>query len=226
MKIIISGASGKMGGEIKKLISTESSLQYLGGFGLKENPSEKVVSDPTALPAGASVVIDFSSPDSMMAIAEWCEKNQVPLVSGTTGIQEEHKKFLKKISQKIPVLWAPNTSVGVNFLKKLLSQLQVPAGFDIQITEYHHAQKKDKPSGTALLLEDALKNKNKISEPTLSIRGGGIFGIHRIDLMAGEETISIEHNALSRAVFAKGALTAARWLTQQSPGLYSMEDVL
>lgn len=215
-----------MGGEIKKLIAADSSMQYLGGFGLKENPTEKVVSDPTALPKGASVVIDFSSPDSMMAIAEWCEKNKVPLVSGTTGIQEEHKKFLKKISQNIPVLWAPNTSVGVNFLKKLLAQLQIPEGFDIQITEYHHSQKKDKPSGTAILLEDALKNKNKITEPTLSIRGGGIFGIHRIDLMAGEETISIEHNALSRAVFAKGALTAARWLTQKPPGLYSMEDVL
>lgn len=226
MKIIISGASGKMGEEIHKLILADSSMEYVGGFGLKENPAKKVVSDPTALSTKANVVIDFSSPESMLAMIEWCSANKVSFVSGTTGITEVHRQKLEQLSKVVPVLWAPNTSVGVTLLRKLLTQLEMPPGFDIQITDYHHNQKKDKPSGTAILLENALKTKNKKLEPTLSIRGGGIFGIHRVDMMAAEEVITIEHTALSRGVFARGALTAAKWITTQKPGLYSMNDVL
>lgn len=225
MKIIISGASGKMGQEIHTIIDADSNLEYLAGFGLKENPKFKVVSNPMALPEGADMAIDFSSPESLLVMIEWCAQHRVPLVSGTTGVSEAHHQQLHKLSQKVPVLWSPNTSMGVALLKRLLEQTKWPQGFDIQMTEYHHIHKKDKPSGTALLLDKALQTAGNKTQPILSIRGGGIFGIHKVDVMGPEEIISFEHTALSRGVFARGAIMAARWLHGKPAGLYSMDDV-
>ena len=134
---------------------------------------------------------------------------------------------LKKASQQIPVLWSSNMSVGVNFLNGLLKHFKSLKGFDFQIEEVHHRHKKDAPSGTALTLQKTLQSAVETPLPeALAIRGGGVFGIHKVWAIADEEVLTFEHQALNRKVFAKGAVAAARWIAGQPPGYYSMLDVL
>ena len=118
-------------------------------------------------------------------------------------------------------------SMGIHILLNALNSLEGSVGFDFQIEEFHHRYKKDKPSGTALLLQNKLATivGKKLQTP-VSIRGGGIFGIHKVWAMAEAETISFEHQALHRQVFARGAVQAAIWLSQQKPGLYSLQNLL
>lgn len=208
MNIFIVGATGRMGEEIQKLIAENKKLKFV-----------KVAKN-------IDMVIDFSNAEIFSTTVEWCVDNKLPLVSGTTGITTTDKKLIAAAGKKIPILWAPNTAPGVHWVKRIFSQLGIPPNFDVQVTETHHTRKKDKPSGTALLLQDAIVAKKKNVPPPLSIRGGGVFGIHRIDLMSEDETITIEHQALSRTVFARGALDAALWLQKKKPGVYTMDDVI
>ena len=148
-------------------------------------------------------------------------------MSGVTGLTSEQKGELVKASGVTPIFWAPNMSLGVAVVARMLNEFSKLEGFDFQIEELHHTRKKDKPSGTALFLQDKLKKAVSavVPEP-MAIRGGGIFGIHRVWAMGEEETITLEHNAMNRRVFARGAFKAAKWILQQKSGLYSMDDVL
>jgi 4-hydroxy-tetrahydrodipicolinate reductase len=226
MKVAIAGATGKMGEEIRKLIAGDKKIKFAGGLSRKDQPTEKIFKDPKKLGTSFDVIIDFSSAEAFSATLAWAVKIKKPLLSGTTGLTESQKKELAAAAKKIPILWAPNTAPGVHIVKKILRELDIPESFDVQLTEYHHKMKKDRPSGTAIMLQETLKKKRKSLPEPISIRGGGIFGIHRIELMSQGEKITIEHEALGRNLFAKGALDAAAWLCSQASGLHSMDDFL
>jgi 4-hydroxy-tetrahydrodipicolinate reductase len=218
-KAAVVGSTGKMGIEILSL-AKESGFEITCGVSRKT--SIEVLSA-----ANVDVVIDFSMPELTKNVVAWCLANKKPLVSGVTGLGATEKELLKKLSQSLPVFWAPNMSVGVAVMARMLEQFSHLSGFDFQIEEIHHSQKKDSPSGTAIILQQKLeKSVAKPVPPPIAIRGGGVFGIHRVFALGEEETITIEHSAMNRRVFAKGALRAAKWVMNQPAGLYSMDELL
>jgi len=216
LTICIAGESGRMGQELVALIEQEKALAKTKPFDRKKK----------ALPA-CDVVIDFSLPEGLSSLLEACIKNKTPLVTGVTGLTESQKKQLQKAAKQIPVLWSSNMSMGIATLKKMLHGLKPLSDCDFQIEETHHIRKKDLPSGTALTLQESLQKAvgKKLPDP-VSIRGGGVFGIHTIHVMGEEETLTLTHSALNRTVFARGALAAARWLAKRKHGFYSLEDIL
>ena len=229
-RIAIVGISGRMGQELCSLAS-EFGLNVTEGVSSKA-PAHAlpalVVTDVQSLrDDNVDVVIDFSLPELTERVAQWCANHRKPLVSGVTGITDDHRSVLAATAKVVPVLWAPNMSLGVAVMAKMLNSLSHLEGFDFQIEELHHTKKKDRPSGTALFLQEKLKEAvgNDVPAP-LAIRGGGIFGIHRVWAMGEEEMITIEHTAMNRRVFARGALRAACWIRAQKAGLYRMQDVL
>ena len=229
IRIAIIGVSGRMGQEIYGLANDSKKFLVVSGVGTSAAELEpplyvKKVSDLDA--KKIDVVIDFSQPELLSSVTAWCAKNKIPLVSGTTGISDTEDKALRAASKNTAVIWAANMSMGVTLVSEMLRTLAKYQDAEFQIEELHHKRKKDSPSGTALFLQKVLQGerKEKLSQP-LSIRGGGIFGIHRIWAMAEEETITIEHTAHNRKVFARGALQAAEWLVGQKPGLYRMANV-
>lgn len=221
-QIILSGSTGRMGQEIAKIIDSSKNMSLLANISKKNSAWIQIK------PSANAVVVDFSLPEGFREACDWCQKNKVPLITGTTGLSEKDFSLLKSTSKKTPVLWSANMSYGISLFKKLIRNLKNLEGFEFQIVEAHHKHKKDAPSGTAKdlqkTLEDSQSNKKSIFPP-LSIRGGGIQGIHTLMVMGEGETLEITHQALNRAVFAEGALRAARWIVGQKPGLYSLEDM-
>ena len=194
---------------------------------LTNAPSLSLVSSVSKLdPLNVDVVIDFSLPENTPSTLEWCLKNKRPLVSGVTGISSAQRDAFAQAGTTIAVLWAPNMSLGVAVVSRMLAQLSALEGFEFQIEELHHKRKKDAPSGTALFLQEHLEKAVGEVPAPVAIRGGGIFGIHRIWAMGEEETVTIEHNAMNRRVFARGGLRACQWIVSQPPGFYRMDDVL
>jgi 4-hydroxy-tetrahydrodipicolinate reductase len=226
-KLAIIGASGRMGAELLAL-AKENGFSVSQGVGRKEVDGVIIVDRIEKLDAkNVDLVIDFSLPELTNDVVAWCVANKKPLVSGVTGISPEQKQRFADAGKSIATLWAPNMSLGVAVLSRMLSELRNLKGFDFQIEELHHTRKKDKPSGTALFLQEKLEAAVDTDVPApLAIRGGGIFGIHRIWAMGEEETITLEHTAINRRVFARGAMKAAQWLISQKPGLYSLNDTL
>ncbi len=224
MKIFIVGAQGRMGLEIQKIIKKTKGALFCGGIARTAKGS--LLTSFKDLNYKPDLVIDFSSPDMLMQSLFWCQQNKVPLLSGTTGLTETHFVALKKASKKTPVLWTANTSIGVQMVKDLLRSLPLPGHYKVQMTEWHHIHKKDKPSGTAIVLQNILNEKRAGLPKPKSIREGEIVGTHRIEISSNEEVITIEHKAVRRAVFARGAVEAGIWLANKRPGLYSMEDYL
>lgn len=230
--VAIVGASGRMGQELVNLLRRNKELTLCAVVDNKPEGNLKRLS--TTLDdlkkKKPKVVIDFSSPEGTVKIAQWCQEKKVALVTGTTGLSEAQKKIVKQASKHAPVFSSANMSVGVNALisalKAFSKQFQ---DCDVEIEEVHHRHKKDKPSGTAKLLHENLKgmlaHPGRLGQP-VSLRGGEIFGIHKVYFFAEGEWLCFEHNATDRSVFARGALRAALWLARQKPGLYSMQDVL
>lgn len=208
MKVKLVGESGKMGRALTDLIVAE--------------PKQwKIVSEFKQ----AQVVIDFSSPEGLRETLKTLAQNPRPFLSGSTGLESQDHKLLKKYSLLAPTLWSANTSLGVSVLRRALKEMAVLEGFSFQVEEVHHTQKKDAPSGTAKVLQAALAaaTKAKLPEP-ISIRAGGVPGIHKVFAYGSDEVICFEHQALNRKVFAVGALKIARWLVKQEAGLYDMDD--
>ena len=220
LRIAVLGASGRMGKEIAAILGDDNSTRYVSGHD-KEKPLNVLESK------SVDVLIDFSLPKGFVEAVGWCVKAGKPLVSGTTGLSTKEKKMLDEASKKIPIFWSANMSLGIAILENILAQLPAEKSFDFQIEEFHHSKKKDRPSGTAILLQTALEEsqERKFPEP-LSVRGGGTFGIHKIHLMGEEETLMFEHTALNRRVFARGAVAAAKWIHKKPAGLYGMRDLL
>lgn len=191
------------------------------------------------------VIIDFSSVDALIQHADEARKLGIPYLAAVSGLREEHWNHLKGVSTDIPVLVALNTSIGANLLA-VLSGLaaQILKDADIEIIETHHNKKKDSPSGTAFLLADHIAKAREVELGqagcfnrresgarktgeigVFGLRGGNVIGNHTVNLFDADETIELTHRVGQRSVFAKGAITAAKFLAEQKPGLYNMLDV-
>ncbi len=179
-----------------------------------------------------SAVIDFSSPGGFKACISSCIENKLPLISGTTGLTDEHFKLVSSAKKSIPILLASNMSIGIANLKssieKYLLSISIPS--KCKIFEIHHTKKKDAPSGTAIEIQKFIENlpKSKVvnSIDIESLRIGNIYGIHRIEFENAEGKTTFQHIANSRNIFARGALQAARWIKSKEIGEYSFADFL
>jgi 4-hydroxy-tetrahydrodipicolinate reductase len=229
LKVGVVGAAGKMGKELQQVIAEAGLIPYLGMYNkAKPEGFTYIANSWNDKQVGfVDLWIDFSLPDNFDQSLKNLAGLKRPIVSGTTGLSAIQKEQLKEASKHVPILWSSNMSVGIAFLNRLLAQFSAIKDFDFQIEELHHKNKIDAPSGTAKTLQENLEAAIGKSIPqTLSIRGGGIFGVHRIWAMSDQEVIIIEHQALNRKVFAEGALRAGLALMNKSPGLYSMKDLL
>jgi 4-hydroxy-tetrahydrodipicolinate reductase len=226
VEIIVVGAAGRVGRELVGLLTKNKSASLYIGVDYKGRAD--VTDIARVRPIKHTVVVDFSTPATFRTSLNWCVKTRTPFVSGTTGLTAKDFSALKRAGKKTPVLWAANMSEGVNVFLNLIEAVGPRfSGYDLQLEEIHHIHKKDAPSGTAKLLRDRVERvSGKKMPPPVSIRGGGVFGVHKLMMMNENEVITIEHSALNRRVFAAGALQAATWLVGKRPGVYSMQDVL
>jgi 4-hydroxy-tetrahydrodipicolinate reductase len=208
----------------------------------------KVTDQPAVALQGTQALIDFTRPEATFGYLEACAAAGVPLVIGTTGFDDAGKARIAAAAQRIPLVFAPNMSVGVNLLMKLaeLAAQVLQDGYDIEIIEAHHRHKVDAPSGTALGLGQAVARAldrdlarcavygregvtGERAPETIgfaTVRGGDIVGDHTLLFAGIGERVELTHKASSRATFALGALRAAKWLQGREPGLYDMRDVL
>jgi 4-hydroxy-tetrahydrodipicolinate reductase len=211
------------------------------------DPSILITKDMKAFLNACDAVIDFSLPDACETLLETSLIFPKPLIIGTTGLSTHQLNLLKDASEKMPVLYATNMSLGVALLNKLVYQASSALeGFDIEIVEMHHKHKKDAPSGTALTLSESAANgrglnienvrisgrDGNIGERTkdeisvMALRGGDIVGRHTVGFYNDGEFIELNHTATSRNTFSKGAIRAAGWLVEKEAGLYSISDCL
>lgn len=249
LRLILSGCNGRMGRAVEHLCAAQPDLEIAAGFDLLGTGDRDfpVFSSPAEFQGQADAVIDFSAPAALPALLDFCTARRVPVVLATTGYSQEQLAAIDRAAEHIPVFRSANMSVGVNVLLALVRQATAALGgdYDIEIVEKHHNKKVDAPSGTALMLADAAASalpcqphyvydrhsvrraRAKEEIGICSVRGGGIVGDHDV-LFAGEnEVITLSHSAMSREVFASGAIRAARFLSGvASPGLYSMTDLV
>ena len=252
VRVGVFGANGRVGKLIIDDLKATDGIS-LGAVYVRESldfsidPSILVSTDLKSFLQGCETVIDFSLPDACEALLEAAIKTPKPLVIGTTGLSNHQLNLLKQASEKMPILYATNMSLGVALLNKLVYQASAALeGFDIEIVEAHHKHKKDAPSGTALTLgESAAAGRGldldkvrvsgrdgNIGERTqdeiavLAVRGGDIVGRHTVGFYNDGEFIELNHTATSRNTFSKGAIRAASWLANKEPGLYSISDCL
>lgn len=221
IKILLVGSSGRMGQEILSLMGEAKDFKCSYQISSRNEDWSKI--DPKHV----DLVIDFSSPQAFSAALRWSVKNVKPFLSGTTGLTPAQFTQIKAAAKEIPILWASNMSLGIAVLRSFMASMSPLKKWKFQIEETHHRHKKDKPSGTALTLQaDLALAVGKRLPPIVSIRGGGVPGIHKITAMSPEEVITIEHTALNRRVFARGALIAARWLfDKKRAGLYDLGNI-
>lgn len=228
MRVLLVGLTGRMGQEVLAVAEKEAGVEIVAGIGRSAGKSRvKMYSSIDEVKEPVDAVVDFSLPDVFDSVCAWCVREKKPLVSGTTGLTASHLAALHEAARKTAVLWAPNMSLGVAWLNHALKSLASLQGFEFQIHEIHHNRKKDRPSGTAALLQKTLEAAagRPLPEPHAT-RGGGVFGVHQVYALSDEEQIVLEHTALNRQVFARGALRAARWMAGRAPGLYQIGDVL
>ena len=263
IKVAVTGAAGRMGGRIITAIKENDELELAGAV---ERAGHALVGADAGSVAGcgalgvpisgtleealqnADVLIDFTFPEVTLANAAVCARLGKSLVVGSTGFTPEQRARLEEFAATIPVVLAPNMSVGVNLCFKLLKDVAKTLGdaFDVEIVELHHNKKKDSPSGTAVrmgeIVADALgRDYNRVAnyhrqgmvgERTReeigmqTVRGGDIVGEHTVYFIGMGERIEITHRAMSRDMFARGAVRAAGWLAGKQPGMYDMQDVL
>lgn len=223
-RIALVGASGRMG---KEILAVSDSIVIGVSRSMIEGLANRSSSPEQIKKSEVDVIIDFSTPEICMQSLKVALKEKIPFVSGTTGLSADQEKQIVAAAKEIPVLWESNMSLGVTILREALQVLAKLKGASFQIEEIHHKDKKDTPSGTAKTLQQDLEKATGKSWPTpLSVRGGGVFGEHRVRALCDEETLCFEHVALNRSVFAKGAVKAADWIAGREPGFYKMKNVL
>jgi 4-hydroxy-tetrahydrodipicolinate reductase len=260
--IAIAGASGRMGRALLEAVSTapdmhlHSALERVGSPLLGRDagelvglPQQVAITDDLDIALlGASALIDFTRPEATLVHIEACRKHKVALIIGTTGFDEAGKAAIAAAAKDIPIVFAPNMSVGVNLVFKLLDMASrvLNEGYDIEIVEAHHRHKVDAPSGTALRMGEVIANAlgRNLDECAVygregvtgerqpstigfaTVRGGDIVGDHTALFATVGERVEISHKASSRMTFANGALRAARFLAGKQNGLFDMQDVL
>ena len=263
IRVVVTGVAGRMGQVLVQAIRRQEDLVLSGA-------TEKQGRDVVGLDAGlvtgtplarvtvrdrleqaiegADVVIDFTQPEASLEHARICAEKKVPLVLGSTGFSAGARAEIAGRSQQMPVVMAPNMSVGVNVLFRIAGEVArvLGADYDVEIVETHHRLKKDAPSGTATRLVEVVADALKLDpvrdavhgrdgmvgeRPSgkigvMALRGGDVVGEHTVMYLGDGELIELTHRATNRANFAEGALRAARWVVRQGPGLYDMTDVL
>jgi len=222
VRALLIGAAGRMGKTISDLASGDPKIDIIARCDL---------GDPIELPMkNCDVAIDFSHADAITEVSVAALQHRKPLVIGTTGHSQEQRILIEETAQSLPVVFASNFSIGVNVLFWLTRKAaeQLGGDFDAEIIETHHKMKKDAPSGTAKTLAEVLKatKKTQTEIPIQSIREGDVVGEHAVIFRGPSERLELTHRATSREIFARGALHAAKWIINQPPGLYSMQDVL
>ncbi len=261
VSIGVLGACGKMGSVISRLVEDDSELILSAAMESESNPNiGKPIGDvlniysqirlstiDEADLSNVDVIIDFSLPEATEHMLRRIDGIGVSLVIGTTGLNKEQRKTLSRVSSSVPIVFAPNMSLGVNILFNLVESVaRMLNNYDIEIVEMHHRLKKDAPSGTALrLAEHAARGIGKNLEEVavygrhgtigerkkdeigiMTLRGGNVVGEHTVIFAGPGERLELTHRASSRETFAMGAIRAAKWIVSKKPGLYDMGDVL
>jgi 4-hydroxy-tetrahydrodipicolinate reductase len=260
LKLVVVGAAGRMGKRIIALAVESGEFDIIAAVerqghpdigkdvGLVAAAGPINVKLAEVFPAAGDVAIDFSQPEAADKTIDYCLENNVALVSGTTGLSNQQREKIKAASEKIPIIYGTNMSVGMNVLFNLVGKVAAMLSdeYDIEIIEQHHRFKKDAPSGSALTLaenickatardfpgslahgrngKDALRQKGTIG--IHAVRAGDITGVHSVIFGTLGETVTLNHTANNRDTFVRGALRAAKWLVGKEPALYSMTDVL
>lgn len=248
-RAIMHGCNGHMGQVISGLCAKDENIEIVAGIDLydvqkNDYPVFKTLDDCTV---EADVIIDFCSAKAVDGLVAYSVKKQIPVVICTTGISEEQMANIREASKSVAVLKSANMSLGINMLLKLLKEAALtlaPAGFDMEIVEKHHNQKLDAPSGTALALADSMNealdnayeykyDRSQVREKRpkyeigiSAVRGGNIVGEHEVIFAGTDEVIEFKHTAYSKAVFAKGAIEAAKFMAGKPAGFYDMSDVI
>lgn len=248
-KIIMHGCNGAMGQTITKIVEADENAQIVAGVDIVDNQQNgyPVFTDLKKCNVEADVIIDFASAKAIDSLLDYCVERQLPVVLCTTGLSEEQLQKVEEASKKVAILKSANMSLGINTLFKLVqaaAKVLTEADFDIEIVEKHHNQKLDAPSGTALALADAIneamnqqyeyiydrsdrrEKRGKKELGISAVRGGTIVGEHEVIFAGTDEVIEFKHTAYSKAVFAKGSVSAAKFLAGKPAGRYDMKDVI
>ena len=249
VKIIMHGCNGHMGQVISNIVEKDANAQIVAGIDIADQGknSYPVFTDIDACQVEADAIIDFSSAKATDKLLEYSAARQIPVVLCSTGLSQEQLAKVEETSRKVAVLKSANMSLGINTLLKLVqdaARVLAAAGFDMEIVEKHHNQKLDAPSGTALALADSMnealnekyayvydrsrerKKREKYEIGISAVRGGNIVGEHEVIFAGQDEVIEFKHTAYSKAVFAKGAVQAAKFLAGKPAGFYDMSDVI
>ena len=249
LKIIISGCNGHMGRVIEALCNQDEDICVVAGFDVMGNSDHAfpVYSSPSQFTDQADAVIDFSSPAALDGLLAFAVQRQVPVIFATTGYSAEQVAAIGAAATKVPLFRSANMSLGINVLLDLVKNAAKVLGgsYDIEIVERHHHRKVDAPSGTALMIADAAAQacghdteyvydrhstrhpRDKKEIGISAVRGGTIVGEHEIIFAGHDEIVEIKHTALSREIFAQGAVEAAKFMaTVKAPGLYDMSQLV
>ncbi len=248
ISILLSGCNGKMGQVITRMAEQYSDLRVAAGYDIADSIKNTypVFTDLSKCGIHTDVIIDFSNPAALEGLTDYAVKNRIPAVIATTGLSQAQIKLLEKASRSIPVFFSANMSLGINLLIDLVKKAArlLEQNYDIEIIEKHHNQKLDAPSGTALAIADSInsvltqkqeyvydrhsrrKKRSKTEIGIHAIRGGTIVGEHSVIFAGNDEIIEINHTAMSKEIFATGALRAARFLYGKGPGMYDMNDLI
>jgi len=238
----ISGATGKVGRILIEKVLEDSDLRLVGGSSSKD--SKELGKDLGVLIGKGSIdinivdnisnendidlIIDFSRPQNSIDILRFASKENIPVVLGTTGFNDTEINEINRISKEIPLLIAPNTSMGIAIFKKILDHSKgvIQTASSLEIHEKHHEEKKDSPSGTAInLKEQLIEILSSEDIQIVSVREGDSPGEHSLVLSFEGETLEISHKVSDRSIFAKGAIIAGKWLKNKQPGSYTMQDI-
>ncbi len=248
VRLILSGCNGRMGHVITACAAERCDCTIVAGFDIntESHAGYPVYANPANCSMEADVIIDFSHPSALAGVLAYALDKRLPLVVATTGLSEDQILSLKEASAKIPVFFSANMSMGVSLIMDLAKKAASILGndFDVEILEKHHNQKVDAPSGTALMLADAVsegldytpqyiydrhdmhQKRAKAEIGFSSIRGGTIVGEHEVIFAGHDEIVTITHTAMSKEIFAVGALNAALFLAGQPAGFYNMKDFI
>lgn len=248
INLILNGCNGKMGQVISNMCHNNPDFKVIAGIDINPNIVNnyyKVYDNIEQVSEEADLLLDFSHPGSLNNIVKYCVDKGIALVVATTGLSPAHYELLLEAAAKIPVFQSANMSLGVTLTAELCKNAAkaLAGDFDIEIIEKHHNEKKDAPSGTALMLAKEINNaihepmefiyerfesgKRKSSEIGIySVRGGTIPGEHIVIFAGKDEIIEIKHTALSRKIFAEGSLKAIKFIVNKETGFYSMNDLL
>lgn len=245
IKVLINGSNGRMGQEVAKAINNSEDFEILCGFDKTISPSSfPTFNDINSINLIPDVIIDFSIPKATLNILEFAKKHKIPTVIATTGFNDEEQKIVEEYSKELPIFKSANMSYEVNLMAKLVAELSKKlSDSDIEIIETHHNRKIDSPSGTALILADSInealdnqmyyeynrhskhEKRDKKEIGIHSIRGGNEVGKHSVIFFGNDESFEITHTVNSRAIFANGALKAAKFIITKNAGLYNMNNM-